>query len=106
MWMFLLLLLLMSCEEKPSEKPVPSVKELFRTRGCTNCHDLKKPLVGPPFEDIATRYGGKNREELVKSVLNGSCGKWKGRMECMPPQRISEGEARAMIEWIISLPQP
>ncbi|QSR89549.1 hypothetical protein IT6_04560 [Methylacidiphilum caldifontis] len=78
-----------------------SAKELFRLRGCTDCHDTKRFLVGPSFYDIAQRY--EKKEVLVKSVLEGSCGKWKTKWECMPPQRVEKEEAERMVEWILNL---
>jgi len=100
------LLFLFSCSEPQRvEKSNESVdvKELFKRRGCTNCHDLSRPLVGPSFLDIAKRYSSADSEGLLKSLLEGSCGRWKARMECMPPQRLEREEAERMVEWILHL---
>jgi cytochrome c len=100
------LLFLFSCSEPQRvEKSNESVdvKELFKRRGCTNCHDLSRPLVGPSFLDIAKRYSSADKEGLLKSLLEGSCGRWKARMECMPPQRLEREEAERMVEWILHL---
>ncbi|SNZ16672.1 c-type cytochrome [Hydrogenobacter hydrogenophilus] len=106
MWLFLVFFLLSSCEKaKLEEKPRAeiSTKELFKLRGCTYCHDTSRPLVGPAFLDVAMRYKENEKEDLVKSILEGSCGKWKGKWECMPPQRVGKEEARRMVEWILHL---
>jgi len=112
MWFFLLILLVFSCEEpavqrevKKKEPEATKVKELFRSKGCTDCHDRRVPLVGPPFLEIARRYRGQKDAEdvLLKSLKEGSCRKWKARWECMPPQRREEAEARAMVRWILNL---
>ncbi len=92
------------------------VKDFFHKFGCTNCHDVKNPLVGPPFEAIAARYKGDPRaeEELYKSVREGSRGKWfdpntttiYGIQRVMPAQdrkRVPDPELRAMIRWILKL---
>jgi cytochrome c len=102
MWWFIALFVLFSCESKKEE--VVNVKELFRIRGCTDCHDTRRFLVGPSFLEVAERYRRvKDAEEkLIRSIREGSCNKWKGRYECMPPQRLEEEEARAMAKWILN----
>ncbi|MEZ0361843.1 MAG: c-type cytochrome [Hydrogenobacter sp.] len=105
MWLLLVFLLALSCQkvEKKQNSEIYT-KELFKLRGCTNCHDTKRPLVGPSFEDIAQRYGGEeNKEVLVKSIMEGSCNKWGVRYRCMPPQRVEKEEAERMVDWILHL---
>jgi len=100
------LLFVLSCNSLQREKPNEEInsKELLRLRGCTHCHDVKRPLAGPSFLEISNRYkDDKDTEKLLKSLLSGSCGKWKARMECMPPQRIDRTEAERMIKWILHL---
>lgn len=79
-----------------------NTKELFRVRGCTNCHDIRRTLVGPSFEDIANRYEDnvKNRKVLTENIINGVCNKWHLRMDCCPKNRIDKEEAKLMIDWI------
>ncbi len=112
MWLLLLMLLVFACgkpegQEKVEGKKLETakVKELFRVRGCTDCHDKRVSLIGPPFLEIAKRYKGQRDAEkaLLKSLKEGSCGKWKARWECMPPQKLEEAEAKAMVSWILSL---
>ncbi len=98
------LFFVLSCDspqkkEKPSEEV--STKELFRLKGCTHCHDTKMRLAGPSFFEISERY--EDEGTLLKSLREGSCSRWKARMECMPPQRVEEQEAKRMIEWILHL---
>ncbi len=94
--------------------PPEKVKGFFHKYGCTNCHDTKNPLVGPPFAAIAERYKGDPRaeEKLFKSVREGSQGKWfnpnavtiYGIRKVMPAQdrkRVPDLELRAMIRWIL-----
>lgn len=111
MWLLVLVCLVFSCDvPKGQKKADPSVepskvKELFKARGCTDCHDRRIALVGPAFVEIAKRYRGREEAEsmLIKSIREGSCSRWKARWECMPPQRIEETEARAMVRWILNL---
>ncbi len=101
-YLLLLVVLLVSCERKESPKLSPEqVKELVGIKGCPYCHDMRRKLLGPSFLDISRRYGPEDREELVKSLLMGSRGKW-GK-DAMPPQKLSEEEARIIVDWILNL---
>lgn len=106
MWLLCLLLLFTFSYNQTNPKvELGDVKGLFRSKGCTDCHDTKRRLIGPSFIEIAEKYKGEKRSEerLLRSLREGSCGKWKARWECMPPQHVGEEEARAMIRWILTL---
>ncbi len=108
MWgFFILLSLIISCNspKKGVELKPEEVKELFKTRGCTDCHDKGRDLIGPSFMEIAKRYKEEGNAEniLLRSLREGSCKKWKARWKCMPPQRVEEEEAKHMIKWILTL---
>ncbi len=97
----------------PSYSP-QEVKDFFHKYGCTNCHDVRNPLVGPPFIAIAERYKGDPMAEqrLFRSVREGSRGRWfdpnsttvYGIQKVMPAQdrkRVPDPALRAMIRWIL-----
>ncbi|NPA33074.1 MAG: c-type cytochrome [Aquificae bacterium] len=103
-WFFLFVLaFLISCEEREKKEGYTqvSVKELVGMRGCPHCHDMRRKLLGPSFYDISKRYTEKDVDKLVRSILEGSSGRW-GSVP-MPPQKLSEEEAKAIARWIISL---
>ncbi len=106
---FLALAFLAGCTSREPQKPPPQeVKRLFRTMGCTNCHDIRNTIGGPSFEAIAARYPAHpdTIRALVKRVKKGVRGRWKDvpLEEC--PDKTGEGfkdyEIRWMIEWILS----
>ncbi len=104
LWILLVsaLFTVFSCEKKEEPRMSPQeVKELVGERGCPYCHDMRRPLLGPSFVDISKRYTEKDRGELVRSLLEGSRGKW-GK-NAMPPQKLSEEEARLIVDWILNL---
>ncbi len=74
-------------------------KALAQQKGCFACHDVNTKKVGPAYKDIAAK--GKKVEELVNSIKKGSSGKW-GPIP-MPPQSVSDDEAKKLAEWINSL---
>jgi len=100
-------------EPEPTFTP-EEVKNIFHKKGCVNCHDIRNPLVGPPFEAIAERYASdpEAEEKLVRSIREGSEGRWFGPdattiygiKKVMPAndrERLSDAEVRAMVRWIL-----
>lgn len=77
------------------------VKELVGVKGCPYCHDMRRELLGPSFTRISERYSVSDEDALVESLLKGSRGKWGDRG--MPPQRLTEEEARLIVRWILGL---
>lgn len=70
---------------------------------CTTCHSVDKKMVGPAFKDVAAKYKGSpdGEKQMVRSILEGSSGKW-GPIP-MPANRVSEAEAGALARWVLSL---
>jgi len=101
--LLVILAITMGCEKKESGERLRKidVKELMGMRGCPYCHDIRRPLLGPSFVEISKRYKEEDLNKLVKSILEGSSGKWGDK--AMPPQKVSEEEARLMAEWILKL---
>ncbi len=96
------------------------MKKLATTSGCMTCHsvDAAKPgpdgmkPIGPPWIEVAKQYQGKPgaSEFLTRVVLEGSnpySSHWKGKVSglSMPPNAvaITEGNARLLVNWILSL---
>lgn len=76
-------------------------EELMMKDRCNLCHDVKTKKVGPAFADVAAQYKAEDAPALVKKVLQGSGGKW-GDIP-MPPQQVSEEDAKALVDWILTL---
>lgn len=95
------------------------VKKIAANAGCFTCHSLKhqelkdgnKP-IGPAWEDVAAQYKGKPgaADFLTRVVLEGSnpySSHWNKKVTgiAMPPNAvaITEGDARQVVFWILSL---
>lgn len=78
-------------------------QELAKSKNCLTCHMVDKKLVGPAFKDIAEKYKGDSGAvaALSTKVINGSSGTW-GPIP-MPPNPVSQDEAKALVEWILKL---
>jgi len=94
--------------------------KLASQSGCLTCHSIEsgKPgpegnaPIGPAWQDVAAQYAGKPgaQDFLTRIVLEGSnpySSHWKGKVSglAMPPNAvaITEGNARLLVSWILSL---
>ena len=76
---------------------------LAKAKGCTACHDVGKKVVGPGYNDVAKKYkaDANGPATMVGSILKGSQGKW-GPIP-MPPNKVTEEEAKKLAAWILTL---
>ena len=97
-----------------------AMHKLATESGCFACHSIEpgkagpdglKP-VGPSWKEVAAQYAGKPgaQEFLTRIVLEGSspyASHWQGKVSglAMPPNAvaITEGNARMLVSWILSL---
>ncbi len=91
--------------QAPAGQQVAQAKDMqafAQQKGCFACHGMDTKKVGPSFKEIAERYAGQpNVEELAKRIKNGVVGVW-GQVP-MPPQNVTEQEAKDLAKWILSL---
>ncbi len=79
-------------------------ERVLEQQRCFNCHDLHKDKVAPSFEMIASRYNNEDKALLIKSIKEGSRGKWEGKKLPMPAfKKMTDSDAEGMAEWILSL---
>jgi cytochrome c len=71
--------------------------------GCTACHAKDKKLVGPSFKDIAAKYKGQDAvAKLSEKVRKGGSGVFGPvPMAPNPPDKISDADLKAAIEYIL-----
>jgi Cytochrome c551/c552 len=100
-------------EQKPAEQPKSEAKPaqttamadaeaLAKAKGCFACHDVNAKQVGPAFKDVAKKYAGKPDAvaHLSESIKKGGVGEW-GNVP-MPPQNVTDEEAKKLAEWVLS----
>jgi cytochrome c len=86
--------------------PVPPARDgasLVRSMRCYACHDLKNPLLGPPWQTIAQRYQANQEvmvDALTHKIVLGGGGNW-GVVPMVPNEHVSERDARVMARWIL-----
>jgi len=76
---------------------------LAQAKNCLGCHAVDHKIVGPAYKDVAAKYAGDAGavDKLVAKVKAGGAGVW-GQIP-MPPNNVTDEEARKLVEWILSL---
>jgi len=90
-------------KEEAEFKALPLGEQIARKNSCLSCHGIKKAKIAPSFITIAKN---STKQEIRKTLLNGSKGKYKGfEKSYMPPlgKTINDNELNIIIQWIISL---
>ena len=101
-------------EQKPAEQPKSEAKPaqttavadagaLAQAKGCYACHAVDVKKVGPAYKDVAKKFAGKPDAVAYLSgrIKNGGVGEW-GNVP-MPPQNVTDEEAKKLAEWVLSL---
>ena len=65
--------------------------------------NIDTKIVGPAFKDVAAKYAGQEgaADLLAGHIKNGTVGAW-GQIP-MPPNPVTEEEAKTLAEWVLSL---
>ena len=73
---------------------------LLQGHGCVACHAVDTKLVGPAFKDVAAKHGARADAVayLSDKIRTGGSGVW-GAIP-MPPQTLSEADARVIAQWL------
>lgn len=83
--------------------PAFANQELAQKKNCLACHAVDKKVVGPAYQDVAAKYAGQKDavEKLTQKVIKGGSGAW-GQVP-MPPNAVTEAEAKQLVTWVLSL---
>ena len=70
--------------------------------GCSGCHQISGPLVGPGFEAIKERYAGEeHRAYLRDKIVNGGVGVW-GSVPMPPMPAVDDDALQQIVAWLTS----
>lgn len=70
---------------------------LLQKHGCVACHGVTNKIVGPAFVDVAKKHAGKV-DYLAGKIKSGGSGVW-GAVP-MPPQTLSDADAKLIATWL------
>jgi cytochrome c len=82
---------------------LPDGKALAVSNACTACHGMTNRIVGPGFNEVASRYRDRSDAAayLAKKIKAGSDGVW-GAVPMPPQSGVKDEEALAIARWIAS----
>lgn len=80
-------------------------EQLVATQDCSSCHLPFDMSLGPPYADIAERYEAtpETVSLLAGRIIEGSLGVWSNTRPMPPHAQLSQEDAEAMVNWILSL---
>lgn len=82
-------------------------ESLATEKRCDGCHEIDRPLLGPPYRAIAARHARNSDvmlDVLAQKIIDGGGGNW-GVVPMVPNDHVTFDEARAIAAWILSLEQ-
>lgn len=95
----------LACLAGGSASAQPAGEALARNKNCMACHQVDSKRVGPPLRSISERYAGQSEAAayLAGKIRGGGRGAWGAVPMPVQPQ-VSDADAHALAEWILSLP--
>jgi len=81
----------------PGKLNAAKATALLTAKGCLVCHGIDKKIVGPAYTDVAKKNAGK-ADYMIGKIKAGGVGAW-GEIP-MPPQTVSDAEARSIANWL------
>jgi cytochrome c len=89
-------------KEKKIMLEQPSGLRWIKKSDCFSCHQFRSRLIGPSFQEIATRYADEPNAKLLlaSSITNGSKAVWGEAIMPAHPD-ISLEASREIAEWIL-----
>ena len=76
---------------------------LAKQYACISCHGVANKVVGPGFNEIATKYKGDAgaASSLAGKVRNGTSGTW-GPVPMPAQSQVKDEDLKTMLNWILS----
>jgi cytochrome c len=77
---------------------------LAKKHACTACHSVADRIVGPSFQEVATKLAGEKdaQARVVTSILKGGSGQW-GKIPMPEQSHVPEADAKTLATWVLSL---
>jgi cytochrome c len=81
----------------------PSGQRVANANACMGCHAVDRKLVGPSFQQIASKYKGDAQAsaKLSRKVKDGGSGVW-GMIPMPAHQSMSDADIRAVVDWVLA----
>jgi len=79
-------------------------EELAKKYNCLACHQTDKKLVGPSYQEVATKYKGQADapDKLAAKVKAGGVGVW-GQVPMPPNPTVPDADLKALVTWVLGM---
>lgn len=77
--------------------------DLATKKNCLACHAMDKKVVGPAYQEVATKYKGDKTAvaKLSEKIIKGGSGVW-GPVPMPPNAQVNADEAKQLATWVLS----
>ncbi|NAW51908.1 c-type cytochrome [Elizabethkingia argentiflava] len=76
--------------------------KLMLASDCFTCHAIDSRVIGPSYQEIATKYTEADLDYLADKIIQGGKGVW-GEIPMSPHPGIAKEEAQLIVKYILSL---
>jgi cytochrome c len=78
-----------------------AVQPLLAKNNCLACHAVDKKIVGPAYQEVATKYKGRADASayLSQKIKAGSVGVW-GPVPMPPNVAVSDADRKTIADWL------
>jgi cytochrome c len=85
-----------------AETPPPGL-QIAQRNACLGCHAIDRKLVGPSFQQVASRYKGNTQAQtlLEHKVKDGGSGVW-GAIPMPAHPAMSDADIRTVVDWVLA----
>jgi cytochrome c len=92
-----------SAQAAAAQAQADPVIQLLNRNACLGCHAVEKPVVGPAFREVATRYKSDPAAatRLAKKLKEGGQGAW-GQVPMPPNPGLTDADAKLIVEWVLT----
>jgi len=77
--------------------------QIATKNACFGCHQVNRAVVGPSFQQIATKYGSDPDAvpKLMQKIKQGGSGVW-GMLPMPSHPNMSDADIKTVTQWILA----
>jgi cytochrome c len=98
-------LVLLAVAAAPAARAADAPRGLViaQRNACLGCHAIDRKLVGPSFQQVASRYKGNTQAQtlLERKVKDGGSGVW-GAIPMPAHPAMSDADIRTVVDWVLA----
>ena len=82
-------------------------RNIMQSLDCKSCHKEEEKSIGPSFVQVSQKYAKDSKAigYLSEKIIKGGSGVW-GDVAMAAHPTLSEGEAKQIVSWVLSLGNP